>query len=128
MPEDPTDPIETNGDFVGDLIGVNWIPGSAGSRGAVSKEMKVVAAPCPPVDALTAPIIFRSVEIGTSRSQLCGIVNLTTQDATVRVAASAGGSVFVWGARTTTLGPGNSIDVPILFTPTRLLPERAPSS
>ena len=126
VPKDPTDPIETNGDFVGDLIGVNRIPRICGIPGRrFQKEMKVVAAPCPPVDALTAPIIFRSVEIGTSRSQLCSIVNLTTQDATVRVAASAGGSVFVWGARTTTLGPGNSIDVPILFTPTRLLPEQA---
>jgi hypothetical protein len=62
------------------------------------------------------------VAIGQGATQVCTIVNLGAQDATVRVPASPGGAVFAWFPVTRTISRGEFVDVPIRFTPTSLLP------
>jgi hypothetical protein len=128
----PLDPNPNNAvDADGDIIGghqrnrIPWICGIDGRRFVAGQTL--IAGPCPFVDVSALPPVvrFAPVAIGQGATQICTVVNLGLGDATVRVAASPGGSVFAWFPVTKTLARGEFVDVPIRFTPTQLLPAQA---
>ena len=104
---------------------IPWICGIAGRQFVDGSTVK--AGPCPAVDVSVLPptIRFAPVSIGQGATRICTVVNLGREDATVRISASPGGSVFAWFPVTKTLARGEFVDVPIRFTPTRVLPAQA---
>jgi hypothetical protein len=127
VPIDPNNAIHADGSIIGghERNRIPWICGIEGRRFVAGRT--VTAGPCPSRDVSVLPPVvrFAGVPIGQGATQICTVVNLGLEDATVRVAASPGGSALAWSPVERTLARGAFVDVAIRFTPTSVLPAQA---
>ena len=127
VPIDPDNAVDADGFIIGghERNRIPWICGIEGRRFVAGQT--VTAGPCPSVDVSALPPVvrFERVPIGQRATRICTVVNLGLEDATVRVAASPGGSALAWFPVERTLARGQFVDVAIRFTPTSGLPAQA---